>query len=134
MNKVILIGRLTKDIELKTTANGVSVCSFAVAVNRRFKNSDGSYDADFVSCVAWRQQAEFLAKYFSKGASVGIVGSIQTRNYENNGQKVYVTEVNVDEVYFVGNKTERNTQAQNSDNLPNDGFIPVPGEGDDLPF
>lgn len=134
MNKAILIGRLTKDIELKTTANGVSVCSFAVAVNRRFKNSDGSYDADFVSCVAWRQQAEFLAKYFGKGASVGIVGSIQTRNYENNGQKVYVTEVNVDEVYFVGNKSERSTQAQNSDNLPNDGFMPIPESGGDLPF
>ena len=134
MNKAILIGRLTKDIELKTTANGVSVCSFAVAVNRRFKNSDGNYDADFVSCVAWRQQAEFLAKYFGKGASASIVGSIQTRNYESNGQKVYVTEVNVDEVYFVGNKSERSTQAQNSDNLPNDGFMPIPESGGDLPF
>lgn len=102
MNKAILVGRLTRDPELKATASGVSVCSFTVAVNRRFKNADGGHDADFINCVAWRQQAEFLAKYFSKGRMVGVVGSIQTRNFDNkDGQKVYVTEVAVDEVHFV---------------------------------
>ena len=65
MNKAILVGRLTKDPELKTTAGGVNVCSFTIAVNRRFKNAEGNYDADFINCVAWRQQAELLAKYFA---------------------------------------------------------------------
>ena len=81
MNKVILVGRLTRDPELKTTPNGVSVCSFTIAVNRRFRNAQGEYEADFINCVAWRQSAELLGKYFSKGRMVGIVGSIQTRNY-----------------------------------------------------
>ena len=102
MNKAILVGRLTRDPELRTTANGTSVCTFSIAVNRRFKNAEGGYDADFINCVAWRQQAEFMAKYFAKGRMVGVVGSIQTRNYDNKeGQKVYVTEVAVDEVHFV---------------------------------
>ena len=70
MNKAILVGRLTRDPELRTTANGVSVCSFSIAVNRRYKNAEGNYDADFINCVAWRQQAEFLAKYFTKGLSL----------------------------------------------------------------
>ena len=132
MNKSILIGRLTKKPELQTTANGVSVCSFTVAVNRRFKNADGGYDADFIPCVIWRQQAEFLCKYFDKGSQVGLVGSIQTRNYDDkDGKKVYVTEVVADEVYFVGDKKKQDTQQSF---VPNDGFVPMPDNGDDLPF
>ena len=100
MNKVQLVGRLTRDPELRTTGNGVSVCSFTVAVNRRFRNAQGEYEADFINCVAWRQSAELLAKYFAKGRMVGLVGSIQTRNYEKDGQRVYVTEVVADEVSF----------------------------------
>lgn len=103
MNKAILTGRLTRDIELKTTPIGVSVCTFTLAVNRRYKNDQGEYDADFINCVAWRNGAELLAKHFQKGDMVGIVGSIQTRNYDNkDGQKVYVTEVNAEEIHFVG--------------------------------
>lgn len=149
MNKAILVGRLTRDPELRTTANGASVCSFTIAVNRRFKNASGGYDADFINCVAWRQQAEFLSKYFSKGRMVGIVGSIQTRNYDNKeGQRVYVTEVSVDEVDFVDSKSSQD-QAPSFDNGAsannqssgdanafdmNDGFMPIPTADDNLPF
>lgn len=136
MNKAILVGRLTKVPELKTTASGVSVCSFTIAVNRRFKNAEGGYDADFINCVAWRQQAEFIAKYFGKGNMIGIVGSIQTRNYDNkDGQKVYVTEVAVEECYFVeGKSNNNNSDMPTVPNISNnEGFVPMPG-GDDLPF
>jgi len=134
MNKAILVGRLTKDPELKATASGVSVCSFSIAINRRFKNADGNYDADFINCVAWRQQAEFLARHFSKGRMVGVVGSIQTRNFDGkDGQKVYVTEVAVDEVHFVDSKPT-GEQAPAMPQIPdNDGFVPAPADGD-LPF
>ena len=146
MNKAILVGRLTRDPELRTTQTGTSVCSFTIAVNRRFKNAEGGYDADFINCVAWRQQAEFMAKYFAKGRIVGVVGSIQTRNYDNkDGQKVYVTEVAVDEVHFVDSKSSSNDsfQAPVSNDAPapampsfdsNDGFMPMPAADDDLPF
>ena len=146
MNKAILVGRLTRDPELRTTANGTSVCTFSIAVNRRFKNAEGGYDADFINCVAWRQQAEFMAKYFAKGRMVGVVGSIQTRNYDNKeGQKVCVTEVAVDEVHFVESKSSSdtspvvdNTFAPSKPATPsfetNDGFMPMPAADDDLPF
>ena len=145
MNKVQLVGRLTRDPELRTTANGVSVCSFTVAVNRRFRNPQGEYEADFINCVAWRQSAELLAKYFTKGRMVGIVGSIQTRNYDNKeGQRVYVTEVSVEEVHFVESRNA-STQAgapvaPASASAPDvsfdtdSGFMPMPSADDDLPF
>ena len=106
MNKAILVGRLTKDPELRTTPSGVSVCRFTVAVNRRFKNAEGNYDADFINCVAWRQQAEFLARFFAKGRMVGLVGSIQTGSYEKDGQRVFTTEVVADEISFVDSKSD----------------------------
>lgn len=144
MNKVALVGRLTRDPELRTTANGVSVCTFTVAVNRRFRNAQGEYEADFISCVAWRQQAEFLAKYFAKGRMVGICGSIQTRNYEKDGQRVYVTEVSVDEVHFVDSKgsqpqdsvsSAHSAPAADANAFSTDaGFMPMPSADDDLPF
>ncbi len=130
MNKSILVGRLTKDPELKTTATGVSVCSFSIAVNRRFRNAEGNYDADFINCVAWRQQADFLCKFFSKGSMVGVVGSIQTRNYDKDGQKVYITEVAVDEVHFCGEKKPNTSRAEA---LTGDGYMTMPGNDDDLP-
>ena len=140
MNKAILVGRLTKDPELKTTGSGVSVCSFTIAVNRRFKNAEGNYDADFINCVAWRQQAEFLSRYFTKGRMVGICGSIQTRNYERDGQRVYVTEVVADEINFVESKSQgEGAPSANPVNTStpsfgaDDGFIPMPAD-DDLPF
>ena len=131
MNKAILIGRLTKKPELKSTMSGVSVTTFTVAVSRRFKNADGNYDADFINCVAWRQQAEFLCKFFEKGSHVGIVGSIQTRKYEGtDGKTVYVTEVACDEISFIGAKKESQPEMPS---LPdNSGFVPMPGE--EVPF
>lgn len=133
MNKAILIGRLTRDPELKTTASGVSVCSFSIAVNRRFKNAEGNYDADFINCVAWRQQAEFMAKYFGKGRMVGVVGSIQTRSYDDkDGKRVYVTEVSVDEVHFCGDKGTSQSEIPPMPVLPEMG-MPAPAD-DDLPY
>jgi len=143
MNKAILVGRLTKDPELSTTPSGVSNCRFTIAVNRRYKNAEGGYDADFINCIAWRQQAEFLARFFSKGRMVGLVGSIQTRNYEKDGQRVYVTEVVADEISFVDSKSQGEGGAapsmQTNNSTPSDsfgaadGFMPMPAD-DDLPF
>ena len=107
-NKVILGGRLTADPELKTTATGVSVTSFSIAVNRRFsgKNSEDS-QADFINVTAWRQTAEFITRYFRKASSICVVGTIQTRSWtDNQGQKRYTTEVVADEAYFVDAKSE----------------------------
>ena len=107
MNKTILVGNLTKDPEQKTTANGTAVTSFTVAVQRRFKDADGNYPADFIHCVAWRSTAEFVGKYFTKGMKIGVVGSIQTSTYEDrDGVRRYVTEVVVDEAEFVTRKTQ----------------------------
>ncbi len=107
MNKVILIGRLTRDPEVKTTQNQIEVCSFTVAVDRRFKSSSGEKQADFINCVAWRQQAKLLGQYFQKGSRLGIVGTLQTRTYEDKDKKtVYVTEVVVDEIEFVDSKKD----------------------------
>lgn len=137
MNKVILLGRLTRDPELKTTPNGVAVCSFGMAVNRRYKNAEGGYDADFINCVAWRQTGEFVSKYFTKGRMIAVCGSLQTRNYEKDGRRHYVTEVLVEEAYFTESKgsAEGKPAGKPDDELDLDGFetLPVP-DGDDLPF
>ena len=104
MNSVSIIGRLTRDPELRSTASNISVCSFTVAVDRRFK-SEGQPDADFINIVAWRQAAEFVAKYFTKGSRIGITGSIQTRNWEDDeGKKHYETEVIANSVEFCDSK------------------------------
>lgn len=102
MNKVQLVGRLVKDPEVKFTQNQTQFCNFTIAVDRRFKDKDGNRQADFISCVAWKQTAAFIQKYFKKGSRIGIVGSIQTRTFEDqNGQKRYITEVVVEEAEFV---------------------------------
>lgn len=94
INNVVLVGRLTKDPDLKYTANGAAVASFSLAVNRNFTNASGEREADFINCVIWRKPAETLANYARKGSLIGVTGRIQTRNYENQqGQRVYVTEV-----------------------------------------
>lgn len=109
MNKVILMGRLTKDVEIRQTPNGVSLARFTIAVNRRFAK-DGGQQADFINCIAWRQTGEFIARYFQKGSMIAVVGSIQTRSWDgNDGEKQYATEVVVDEAYFTGSKTESGT-------------------------
>lgn len=110
MNKVILLGRLTKDPEVKTTGSGVSACSFTVACDRKFKSQNGERQTDFISCVAWRQQADILGKYFHKGNRIALEGTIQTRSYEKNGQTQHVTEVMVENLEFVESKNQ-NEQA-----------------------
>lgn len=112
MNKVILVGRLTKDPEIKTTSSDKKYCNFAIAVDRPFKDANGNRQADFINCVAWNQTAVFIQKYFKKGSKIGIVGSIQTRTFEDNeGIKHFVTEVTVSEAEFVesASKTEPTT-------------------------
>ena len=102
MNKAILIGNLTRDPEVRTTGSGVSVCTFTIAVNRRFANQQGVREADFINIVAWRQTAELCGRYLAKGRKVAVVGSIQTRSYDaQDGSKRYVTEVVADEVEFI---------------------------------
>ena len=138
-NKVILIGNLTADIELKQTPSGVSTATFTLAVNRKYKNADGSTSTDFITCVAWRKTAEFAAQYFKKGKAMLVEGELQTRSYtDNNGNKRYVTEVLANEVGFVGNKDDGNNaytpaapSYANTDSAPQ--FEEV-SEEDDLPF
>ncbi len=119
INNVVLVGRLTRDPELRYTPQNQAVGTFGLAVNRQFKNANGEREADFINCVIWRQQAENLAKFAKKGALIGITGRIQTRNYENQqGQKVYVTEVVADTFQMLeSNKTQgqqtSKPQAQN---------------------
>lgn len=113
-NVSVLMGRLTKDPELKTTANGYSVCSFSLAVDRPYKR-DGEYETDFINMVAWRSTAEFIAKYFKKGDMMSVVGSIQTRQYEDrDGHNRTAFEVVVNEASFCGSKqsTEKPKPAQ----------------------
>lgn len=113
MNKVELVGRLTKDPEIKLTTNQTQYCNFTLAVDRRFKDANGQRQADFINCVAWKETAAFIQKYFHKGNRIGLCGSIQTRSYDdNNGQKRFVTEVIVDEVEFVESATQQQTPAQ----------------------
>lgn len=114
-NRAILIGRLTADPELKTTPNGVNVCSFRLAVDRPYKK-DGERKADFITIVAWRQQAEFVCRYFGKGRAIGIEGSIQAREYtDKDGKKRVAVEVVADRVFFVESKGQGNTGTQPSD-------------------
>ena len=110
LNKVVLCGRLTADPELKQTQNGIAVVSFSLAVNRRFTrgaDGQGNSQADFINCVAWRQTAEFISRYFKKGSSLCLTGSIQTRTWtDTTGAKRYATEVVVDEAMFVDSRSE----------------------------
>lgn len=101
MNKVILIGNLTRDPELSTIPNGTAVCKFAIAVNRNFKKADGTREADFFNITAWRQLGELIAKYAKKGNKVCVVGEIQTRTYEQDGVKKYATDIIANDVEFL---------------------------------
>ena len=130
MNKTILIGRLTKDVELRRTGSGKAVASFTLAVNKDFKNEQGGYDADFIECVAFEQRAETISKYVHKGDRFGVIGSLTTRSYENKeGKKVKVTEVKVTEFEFLESKK----QTENTENTSG-GFEPIEGEDEQLPF
>lgn len=142
MNKVVLIGRLTRDPELRYTASGVAVCSFTLAVDRGFSSRDGDSQADFIPIVTWRKVAETCGKYLSKGRLVAVAGRIQVRNYEaQDGTRRYVTEVVGDEVRFLGRNTgdapqSRETETADSQDFNQDipEFEPIEGEDDDLPF
>ena len=144
-NKVILVGNMTADPELKQTQSGISVCSFSIAVNRRFaKTEQAQQTVDFINIVAWRQQAEFVSRYFKKGNPILICGQLQTRTWtDNQGQKRYATDVVADEVTFVtpanqngqggnqgytgdtyGSSTYNNTNTSNFEDIPNDDSLP----------
>ena len=119
INRVILVGRLTKDLELRTTPSGSKVCQYTLAVNRNRK-ADGQPEADFISCVSWNKTAELMNQYLSKGALIGIEGRIQTRIYDDNtGRKVYVTEVITDSVQFLESKPK---DPQNQNNMANQAY------------
>ena len=117
MNKVLLIGRLTKDPELRYTQSGTAVASFTLAVNRRFSNQNGEREADFINCVAWQKSAEFVANYFRKGQQMALEGRLQVRTYDgNDGQRRWVTEVVADQIEFVGSKNENGSGRQDYQN------------------
>ena len=144
LNKVILGGRITKDVELKQTTAGVEVVSFSIAVNRKYV-ANGQQTADFFDVTAWRQTAEFISRYFRKGSSICIVGSLQTRSWEDkNGNKRTVTEIVADEAMFVDSKSEEggNNAPYTSSPSPSVAPAPMPAQpqfealstDEDLPF
>ncbi|MCQ9211635.1 MULTISPECIES: single-stranded DNA-binding protein [unclassified Streptococcus] len=139
INNVVLVGRMTRDAELRYTPTEQAVATFTLAVNRNFKNQNGEREADFVGCVIWRQQAENLANWAKKGALVGITGRIQIRNYENQqGQRVYVTEVVADNFQLLESKSKENraaNQASMDQHAPHFGTTsPIDISEDGLPF
>ena len=114
ITRVTLVGRLTKDIELKKTNSNASVCNFTVAVDRRFQSQQANgQSADFINCIAWRQSADFLAQYAGQGTIVAVEGRIQTRSYDGQNGKVYVTEVVADNVQIISNRSGQSTGASN---------------------
>ena len=143
INNVVLVGRITRDPELRyTPQQNQAVATFSLAVNRQFKNANGEREADFISCVIWRQQAENLANWAKKGTLIGLTGRIQTRNYENQqGQRVYITEVVADSFQMLESKggAKQNEESQNNTtpNFARDTPRDIPGteiSDDDLPF
>ncbi|CCV64833.1 Single-stranded DNA-binding protein [Alteracholeplasma palmae J233] len=113
INRVVLVGRITKDPELKVTSSNIPVVSFTVAVNRSFTDQSGDRQADFINCVVWRKQAENLAKYIRKGGLLGIEGRIQTRTYEAEQGTRYITEVQCDSIQFLESRGEQSNSSQN---------------------
>ena len=136
MNKVMLIGNLTKDPELIQTNSGISVCRFTLAVTRRFQNSSGERETDFLNIVVWRQQGENCAKYLKKGSKCCVIGAVQNRSYEaQDGSKRYITEITADEVEFLSSKTASGDFENNAQPLPKKEVSELePIEDDTLPF
>ena len=138
INNVTLVGRLTKDVELKYTPSNVANVSFTLAVNRTFKNANGEREADFINCVIWRKSAENFANWAKKGALIGITGRIQTRNYENQqGQRVYITEVVAENFQMLESRSQQqgqNAQQQAKQPDPFSGVAPTSLDDDSLPF
>lgn len=151
LNRTVLVGRLTRDPDLRYVGDGKPVVSFTIAVNRTFKNQNGETEADFINCVAWRN-AENIAKFLKKGSMAGVDGRLQTRNYEdNNGRRVFVTEVNVESVQFLdpkgsgqadsrqqGSAGRNQSSGQQGNSFPDDPFAnegkPIDILDEDLPF
>lgn len=131
MNKVFLIGNLTRDPELSTTNSGVSVCRMSIAVSRRFANQDGTRETDFFNITAWRSIAEICSKYLNKGSKIAVLGSIQNRSYEQDGVKRYTSDIIADEIEFLSSKN-------GGDGMPKADDEPVsdlrPVDDDSLPF
>ncbi len=129
MNKVVLVGRLTKDPELRNTNSGLPVTSFTVAINRTFKNKDGNYDTDFINVSIFGKQAENVSKYCFKGSQVGIDGRIQTRSYDaEDGTKRYVTEIVADNVEFLGSKKDSSNSGREYMDMPSEAPVDVQNE------
>lgn len=121
LNRVVLVGRLTKDPDLRYTPSGVAVANFTVAVNRPFSNQQGDREADFINCVVWRRPAENLANYMKKGSMIGVDGRVQTRSFDNQeGKRVFVTEIVADSVQFLDSKGS----SQGGGNRGDSGFQP----------
>lgn len=140
MNKLSLVGRIVRDVDIKTSQNGKTIARFTVAAQRKYKNNEGNYDSDFIPCVAFDKSAEFVEKYFKKGDMIGITGHLQSGSYEGKNGKVYTLDCYVDEAEFVAGKntngdsqsanTQVNTASANSDN-----FMNIPdGLEAELPF
>ena len=137
MNKVELVGRLTKDVDMRYSGgeNANAFARFTVAVNRNYKNSEGVYEADFISCTAFGKTSEFINKYFHKGDLIGIIGSIRTGSYTNkDGLKVYTTDVNVENAEFVGGKNDNNNAGTSKNNHVDEDFMNIPDSPDEAPL
>lgn len=137
INNVTLVGRLTRDPELRYTPSNIAITTFNMAVNRNFKNQAGDREADFINCMIWRQQAENLASWAKKGALIGITGRIQTRSYDNQqGQRVYVTEVVADTFQLLEKRDNSANQSNIEDQMPASfrATNPLDISDDDLPF
>ena len=135
MNKCSIIGRLTKDPEVRKTNSGLSVCSITVAVDRKFKNANGERDTDFIPVVAWRQVADIIGTYFHKGSRIGITGSIQTRSFDGQNGKVFVTEVLAEDIDFLDKKEVQDEEIRPVPPMPKAEPIESADETEDqLPF
>lgn len=134
LNKVVLMGRFTRDPELRSTPQGISTCAFTLAVDRDYVKQGEERKADFINCVAWRNTAEFISKYFRKGSMAALEGSIQTRSWDStDGKKGYATEVIVNNIYF--GESKKDNPPADSDVGYNDGlYIDPMGTDSDLPF
>ena len=135
MNKVFLIGNLTRDPELSTTNSGISVCRISIAVSRRFANADGSRETDFFNVVAWRAIAENCAKYLKKGSKIAVMGSIQNRSYEGtDGTKRYTTDITAEEIEFLSTKGDETVADGSIGHEPDTGLQPIDDDDNTLPF
>lgn len=136
MNQVVLKGRLTRDVDIRyTQTNNTKIANISIAVQRKFKNQVGEYEADFFNCIAFGNQANFLEKYFKKGQEILLSGRLQTRNWETDtGEKRYATEIIIENIEFCGSKKENNNEPENVNQAELDVNVVDNGSNSDLPF